>query len=104
MRSIAERERALNMHFREGKGAHTIAREMGLPYSTINTWIRAHRKLRSEQDNPHNENGWIEYTRHYTRREKTPEQTLKERVEQLEMESELMRNFLSEMERRSIPK
>lgn len=44
MRGIEEREKALNLHFREGMGYKRIAKEMNLPVQTVKSWIHRYRK------------------------------------------------------------
>lgn len=43
MRSINEREKALNLFFHDGKGYKTIAREIGVPLNTVKSWVRRYR-------------------------------------------------------------
>lgn len=106
MREIAEREKALNLHFREGLSYNRIAKEMNLPMQTVKSWIHRYRKehgipTNSDLQVPTADKA-IVVKREYKPREKTPEKTAQERIEQLEMEVELLRTFLLERERRSI--
>jgi transposase len=99
MRPTTEREQALNMYFREGKGYKRIAANMGIPVDTVKSWIR---RYRLDNDSQSLESETIKVERTYKPREKSQKQTTEERIAQLEMEVELLRNFLSETERRSI--
>jgi transposase len=99
MRPTTEREQALNMYFREGKGYKRFAANMGIPVDTVKSWIR---RYRLDNDSQSLESETIKVERTYKPREKSQEQTTEERIAQLEMEVELLRNFLSETERRSI--
>ena len=99
MRSINEREKALNMYFLEGKGHKRVAKEMNLPVNTIKSWVRRHK---DQNDTERLSNVSIKVKKEYKPRTKTPEKTAEERIAQLEMEVELLRNFLLEEERRSI--
>ncbi len=98
MRGIEEREKALNLHFREGMGYKRIAKEMNLPVQTVKSWIHRYRKEHGiSSDNALQvaaADKAIVVKRSYKPREKTPEKTAQERIEQLEMDVELLRTFL----------
>lgn len=95
MRHLEEREKVLNMYFHEGIGYKGIANITGIPLDTVKSWCRRYRvaneipirgkTLLSKEPikketvrviKPHNEN------------------TQEARIERLEMEVELLRNFL----------
>lgn len=100
MRSINEREKALNLYFYDGKGYKTIAGELGIPLDTVKSWVR---RYRNENDiDVRGEYKLIKLQKSYKSREKTAEKTTEERISKLEMEIDLLKNFLLETERRSI--
>lgn len=101
MRSINEREKALNLYFRDGKGYKTIAGELGIPLDTVKSWIRRYRKENGIEER--GEYKLIKLQKSYKPREKS-EKSTEERISQLEMEVDLLKNFLLEAERRSIKK
>ena len=43
MRELLEREQAINMYFRTGKGYKIISSELGVPLDTVKSWIRRYR-------------------------------------------------------------
>jgi transposase len=95
IRNLDEREKALNMYFQEGKTCKYIAHELKISVFTVTTWCRRYRikngipsrektGLRKE---PINRETLHERTR---KDETTPEA----RISKLEMEVDLLRNFL----------
>lgn len=108
MRSIDEREKALNLHFNDKKSAETISLEMEVPLGTVKAWILRYKREHDisqhilKDDVAYSESELIKIERKYKTREKTLEQTTEQRITQLEMEVDLLRNFLLEKERRLI--
>lgn len=108
MRPIDEREKVLNMHFIEKKSAEKICAEVGIPLGTVKVWINRYKKEHDisqqvlKDDVAFSESELIKIEKKYKTREKTPEQTMEQRINRLEMEVELLRNFLLEKERRLI--
>lgn len=110
MRPIEEREKALNLHFNDKKSAEIISGEMEIPLGTIKAWINRYKREHDiskhvlKDDVAYSESEIIKIEKVYKTREKTPEQTAEQRISQLEMEVDLLRNFLLEKERRLIRK
>ncbi len=108
MRPIDEREKVLNMHFIEKKSAEKICAETGIPLGTVKVWINRYKKEHDisqqvlKDDVAFSESELIKIEKKYKTREKTPEQIMEQRINQLEMEVDLLRNFLLEKERRLI--
>ena len=95
MRNIDEREQALNMYFHEGKGYGEIAHTLSIPKNTIKSWARRYRishDIPKRCETPLSKKPVIKERLH-TR--KTKDETSPEaRIARLEMEVELLRNFL----------
>ena len=100
MRTTEERKEVIRLYTEEQYGYKYIAKETNISRSTVKTWIKRYR----------NENGLLlcghpgqppNMPVYYKSR--TP-QGFEKRIKQLEMEVELLRDFLSEEERRSIKK
>jgi len=110
MRTIDEREKALNLHFIDKKSAEIISAEMEIPLGTVKSWINRYKREHDisrhvlRDDMAYSESELIKIERKYKTREKTPNQTEEQRIAQLEMEVDLLRNFLLEKERRLIRK
>jgi len=110
MRTIDEREKALNLHFNDKKSAEIISAEMEIPLGTVKSWINRYKRDHDisrhvlRDDVAYSESELIKIERKYKTREKTPDQTAEQRITQLEMEVDLLRNFLLEKERRLIRK
>ena len=110
MRPVDEREKALNLHFNDKKSAETISAEMEVPLGTVKAWINRYKREHDisrhvlRDDVAYSESELIKVEKKYKTREKSPEQTAEQRIAQLEMEVELLRNFLLEKERRLIRK
>jgi transposase len=110
MRSVNEREEALKLYFGEGKSHRAVAVELGIPRDTVKSWTRRYRTgnglpSRSQTyEAEHIEAKPIQVKRKYKPREKSPEASAEERIAQLEMEVDLLKNFLLEKERRLIKK
>lgn len=100
MRSINEREKALNLYFHDGKGYKKIAGEIGIPLDTIKSWVRRYRIENGIEER--GESRIIKLQKSYKPREKSTEKCIDERISELEMEVDLLKNFLLETERRSI--
>jgi transposase len=95
MRSLEERETVLNMFFHEGKGYKAVAKITGVPLDTVKSWCR---RYRLKNDIPQRGRATLskeplkkETIRVITSRNDT---TTEARIAQLEMEVELLRNFL----------
>ena len=110
MRSIEEHEKALNLHFNDKKSAEIISAEIEVPLGTVKAWVRRYKQEHDisrhvlRDDTAYSESELIKIERKYKTREKSPEQTNEQRIAQLEMEVDLLRNFLLEKERRLIKK
>lgn len=95
MRSLEERETALNMYFHEGKGYRTIAKSMGVPLDTVRSWCR---RYRHKNDIP--QRGKAPLSKEPLKKETIhiitswEKNTAEARIARLEMEVELLRNFL----------
>lgn len=100
MRSINEREKALNLFFHDGKGYKAIAGELEIPLDTVKSWVRRYRIENSIEKR--DESKLIELKKTYTPRKVSPEKSTEERIAQLEMEVDLLKSFLLEVGRRSI--
>lgn len=100
MRSIEEREAALNMYFRDGKSYRFISKTLNIPLNTIQSWcLRYCRKMGIP---PRGRTGLrSEGVRKEDIHSRMPKDTLHEdRIARLEMEVDLLRNFLILTERR----
>lgn len=95
MRPLEEREQVLNMYFHEGIGFKGITKTTGIPLDTVKSWCRRYRIANNIP------------TRNKTPLSKEPvnkntvrvikprnENTQEARIAQLEMEVDLLRNFL----------
>ena len=99
MWDLLEREKAINMYLCTGKGYKVIAKELGVPRDTVRSWIRRYRKTSGDTGSsviP------IKVKRTYKPRQKPLDKSDQDRIATLEMEVELLRNFLLERERRLI--
>jgi len=110
MRTLDEREKVLNLHFNDKKSAEIISGETGVPLGTVKAWIYRYKRANDisayvlREDAAYAGSELIKLEKKYKTREKTPEQTAEQRIVRLEMEVDLLRNFLLEKERRSIRK
>jgi transposase len=95
---MEEREQVLQLYLKEHLGYKVIAKKVDLPLETVKSWIRRYRKANGLTLGNHP--GSLPKK---TVQEKT-EKDYEKRIKQLEMEVELLRDFLSEQERRSIKK
>lgn len=95
MRALSERENALNMYFHEGRAQGEISRILGVPHETVKSWCR---RYRIKQGIPLRRKAPLSKTpiAKETVRVLTPRQTdtPEARIARLEMEVELLRNFL----------
>ena len=97
IRDLEGWEKALNMYFLEGKSYSYIAKELGINQNTIQTWCR---RYREKHNMPTRDKAFIvrkPITQENIRERKQtqPDQTTPEvRIAKLEMEVELLRNFL----------
>lgn len=95
MRSLEERETVLNMYFHEGIGYKAIAKITGVPFETVKSFCR---RYRLKNDIPLRGKAPLskEPIKKETIRVIIPrnENTAEARIAQLEMEVELLRNFL----------
>jgi DNA-binding transcriptional regulator LsrR (DeoR family) len=102
MIDINVREKVLNLYFHDEMGYKKIARELGLPRDTVKGLVTRYRKATGI--NERGESIHIEVEKSYKSRVKSPEKSTEERIAKLEMEINLLKNFLSKVERRSIKK
>lgn len=95
MRDTTEREQVLNMYFHEGKGYKEIAKTVNISLNTIKTWCR---RYRVQNDIPKRGKAPLskEPVAQVTVRVIKPRNpnTPEARIARLEMEVELLRNFL----------
>lgn len=100
MRSLEEREMALNMYFRDGESYKLISKTLHIPLNTVQSWclryrqkmgIPPRRKSGLRQDAVRKEDI-------HSRMPKT--KLYEDRIARLEMEVDLLRNFLILAERR----
>ena len=95
MRKIEEREQTLNMYFHEGKGYKEISKTLDIPLDTVKSWARRYRiqnniptrgeaPLAKEPVNP----------KKLRERKQKDENSPEARIARLEMDVELLRNFL----------
>lgn len=95
MRPLEEREKVLNLYFHKGMGYKGIAKTTGIPLETIKTWCRRYR----EQNNMPIR-GKVPLSKEPIKQETIrvikprDEQAQEARIARLEMEVELLRNFL----------
>lgn len=95
IRNIDDRARALNMYFHEGKSYGYVANELEIPKDTVKSWCR---RYRIKNEIPVREKAGLrkEPVKREKLRERKPkdETTPEARISRLEMEVELLRNFL----------
>lgn len=95
MRPLEERERILNMYFHEGKSYKEIASITELPLDTVKSWCR---RYRIANDIP--KRGRVALSKEPIDKETVrvikphDKNTQEARISRLEMEVELLRNFL----------
>jgi len=95
MRSIEEREKAINLFFHEELSYKSIAQATGISQNTIQTWCRRYRLA-----NGIPERGKAGLSKEPVKRETIrvikprDKNTQEARIAHLEMEVELLRNFL----------
>jgi len=99
MRSIEEREIALNMYLRDGMSYQQIAKIMNVPLYTVKSWcIRYCKKMGIPQR--YKFEGRVETVRKEYIHNRIPKSKSQEdRIARLEMEVDLLRNFLILTER-----
>lgn len=95
MYSLEVREQVINMYFHEGKGYKRIAKEMVLSLDTVKSWCKRYRKVNNipkRGETPLSK----ELVKKETIRVIKPrdKNTPEARIARLEMEVELLRNFL----------
>jgi hypothetical protein len=95
VRHLEEREKVLNMYFHEGMGYTHIASVTGIPFNTVKSWCRRYRIA-----NGIPERGNVHLSKEPIKKESVrilkprDENTPEARISRLEMEVELLRNFL----------
>lgn len=100
MWSIEQREHAIKAYYFGGWTYGEISKEMNIPYYTIKTWCRRYREANGV---PALSNGDVKIKKSYKSHEKSPDKVRDERIAKLEMEVELLRNFLLMDERGQKP-
>lgn len=95
MRPIEEREQVLNLYYHKGMGYKGIAKTTGIPLETIKSWCRRYRianDIPTRGNTPLSKEPIKKQTVRVIKphNTKTPEA----RIARLEMEVELLRNFL----------
>jgi transposase-like protein len=94
MRSLEEREEALNRYFKDGESYKQIAKAMDLPLDTVKSWCLRHRR---RMDIPRRDKSELrtEPVRREDIHKRVPNTDSQEdRIARLEMEVDLLRNFL----------
>lgn len=95
MRPLEEREQVLNMYFHEGMGFKGITKTTGIPLDTVKSWCRRYRV-----SNNIPKRGKTPLSKEPVKKETIrvikprDENTQEARIARLEMEVELLRNFL----------
>lgn len=95
MRPLEERERVLNLYFHEGIGHKGIAKTTGIPLETVKSWCRRYRIANNIP-----KRGKTPLSKEPVKKETVrvikprDENTQEARIARLEMEVELLRNFL----------
>ena len=96
MRPIDEREEVINLYFHEGKGFGEITHITGLSKNTVKSWCRRYRianDIPKRGRVPLSKEPVKRDTLYYTTKSLN-ENTSEARIARLEMEVELLRNFL----------
>lgn len=99
MRSIEEREAALNMYFKDGESYLYIAKTLNVPLDTVKSWCLRYRKKMGipQRDKAGRRKESVRKEDIHSRMPKTDSQ--EDRIARLEMEVDLLRNFLILTER-----
>lgn len=99
MRSLEERETALNMYFRDGESYKFIAKALNVPLNTVQAWCQRYRQKMGIP--PRGKTGLRqEAVRKEDIHSRVPKTNFPEdRIARLEMEVDLLRNFLILRER-----
>ena len=99
MRSLEEREKALNLYFRDGESYQYIAKTMNIPLDTVKAWCLRYRKKMGipQRDKTGRRKEGVRKEDLHNRVPKTDSQ--EDRIARLEMEVDLLRNFLILTER-----
>ena len=94
MRSLKERENALNMYFKDGKSCQYISKELKVPLNTVKSWCLRYRKKMGipQRDKAERRKEAVRKEDLHNRMLKTNSQ--EDRIARLEMEVDLLRNFL----------
>ena len=101
MRPIEERSEVLRFYLEEHKSYGEIVKATGICRNTVKSWISRYRREQGLVID--NRSGPAPRSRAQIN-EKLQESNYEKRIRQLEMEVELLRDFLAEEERRSIGK
>lgn len=99
MRSLEERETELNLYYRDGQSYQSIAKTLNIPLDTVKSWCLRYRKkmgIPQRDKAGRRKEGIVKETLH-VRIPKT--ETQEGRIARLEMEVDLLRNFLILTER-----
>lgn len=94
MRNLKLREAALNMYFKDGKSYQFVAKALEVPLNTVKSWCQRYRKKmgipQRSKASRRKESVDID-----TIRSRIPKTNIQEaRIARLEMEVDLLRNFL----------
>jgi len=95
VRPLDEREQVLNMYFHEGVGFKGISKTTGIPLDTVKSWCRRYRITNNIP-----KRGKIPLSKEPVKKESIhiikprDKNTPEARISKLEMEVELLRNFL----------
>ncbi|MDR1914580.1 MAG: hypothetical protein LBQ68_08895 [Clostridiales bacterium] len=100
MRDLQEREKALRLYFEEGHTYQYVSKVLEVPLDTVKSWCLRYRKKMGIPQRNGAGKPKATVNRDYIHEIKIPNQTSdQERIARLEMEVELLRNFLILTER-----
>lgn len=88
------REKALNMYFHEGRGYKDISKALNVPLDTVKSWCR---RYRTQNNIPKRGNAPLSkepISKSSVKPKNKISNTPEDRIARLEMEVELLRNFL----------
>lgn len=98
MSTLEQKEKIKDMYFNEGLGYKKIAKALDLHRSTVRTYILSYKEKIGTSVLA--ENGYTGQMPERKKPEKPPGRVAEERISRLEMEVDLLKNFILEIERR----
>ena len=94
MRSLSDREQALKLYFEDGESYTCVSKKLGIPLDTVKSWCLRYRKKMGlpQRNKAGRPKGSVkpEYIHNKIPKTDSPE----DRIARLEMEVDLLRNFL----------